>query len=336
MGYFGDNDFFNTDNLKDRLTDTTMSIGERVINIENIKSLLGEFDDPFQLEMYSRNKINRFSFQLPAEFNSKFKGYIFMTRPDLNINENGELVDGIKINPYFDGLKRQDPEILDILQSSTRTIESPFINIFTNRFEGLSVPDITLETYDTMETIRGNKLSYARHTVKSKLGYSFSLALNEDKQQTVYKLIKTWIDYTSMIQRGVIKPKDEYRSSKVIDYASSLYYFVVGEDGETILFYAKLTGIIPENIPSSTWSTSEIGWKSGVPKHNINFKSAFFEEYDPSIIAEFNNLTGGPEVYSNGNIANTMNVETLSHGKNYVSSAFVETTDRGYKLKFIE
>jgi hypothetical protein len=105
----------------------------------------------------------------------------------------------------------------------------------------------------------------------------------------IYKLHLAWTDYINKVSRGIFSPKSGYMKNRILDYATSCYYFLCGADGSTILYWQKLTGVFPVNTSENTFS-----WDSGTllakPEINIKYMYSFKSSMDIFSLFEFNEL----------------------------------------------
>ncbi|HAU84755.1 MAG TPA: hypothetical protein DCW90_04425, partial [Lachnospiraceae bacterium] len=115
-----------------------------------------------------------------------------------------------------------------------------------------------------------------------------------DRDMLIYHIHNYWIQYIAKAYRGKIKPLNTTILDKIIDYASSAYYFVTAEDFETIIYWTKLYGIFPSNTPDEVFS-----WTAGSPIKDIspNISYAYSwrtDDGDPKVLYDFNfNATYG-------------------------------------------
>ena len=68
----------------------------------------------------------------------------------------------------------------------------------------------------------------------------------------------------------------------------SMYKFIVGEDGESIVYFAKYFGVYPKMVPRNTFSDLPA---DGNIKFTVQFKASFVEDMDPNIIEDFNEIS---------------------------------------------
>ena len=272
------------------------------------------------------DNFNRYRLMHPDSVLGNTKGYVFFTRPDLNINNQIASTD---IGLLFYNMATQHPGIVGELLKYTYP-EHQFNTLLSNRCTGLDIQDENLKTKEIGETLTGWKLNYGINTNESKTANTVTTSFIDDEQLSVYLIFKLWCEYISAVSKGTVSPKDIYKRTKIIDYAIAIYYFLCAEDGESIVFWTKYTGCIPTVIPSSNFSDS-IDSPIRMPKYSIQWQYAFKKDYDPFSLAEFNHLTG-----SNFSYTNIYNSETARSFQTIVGAPFVDTNTGGrlFKLRF--
>lgn len=247
-------------------------------------------------------------FHLPTNMGGlSTKSFIFVTRPDLNLykENDDETVDGWNMNPDLKRLAtfkylvrmRGDPSAPGIGNTIMNSLEyygcngydSPWLSIFTNQAAGYTINDRELDIVELGETFHGNKVIYAEPTFKHKIAGTISIPFNERRDLTMYYTLRLWIDYIQAISMGFCKPRKVHRRNNELDYAVSLFYITTDETMENILYWEKLTGLIPLTVPDSFFD-----WNEGTPgremKYNINFAYSFRTVMDELHLCELNNL----------------------------------------------
>ena len=248
--------------------------------------------DRDQIEWYQ--KFNRFGCIDPYNVLLGTREYIFITKPDLHIFDGGE---PSKLNPeianmpiFKDALKRYN-DVLQQLQYSTRGNISPFANLLTNSItSNLELPGISVSSdIETSENIYGTKMFYRKASFQSDEDFEFNLEFLDTKYLEVYMFFKLYDEYERKKYYGSITPPDDsYIFNKVLHDQMCMYKFIVGEDGETIIYYAKLYGCFPKGVPRDTFSDLPA---SGGLSFTVPFKATFVEDMDPTILRDFNTLT---------------------------------------------
>lgn len=246
-----------------------------------------------QNDLFKRNNksYNRFKLAMPDRTLEKGFVHIFLTRPDCNIISltSDSLVDQCKYDPNMVYAYAHCPEIIRELQISSNNdgYNNEFNLLLSNLVQGFKLSDESLE-YDVYgKSYQNTGITFGRNNMKSKANGEFSLTYMDDRDLHVYHMHKVWTDYINNVYRGRWCPRSKYMYEKVIDYACCLYYFLVAEDGETILFWSKYYGVFPVNIPSSSFSWDE-GSIIQSPKLDISYQYSFKEDFNPFALVEFN------------------------------------------------
>jgi hypothetical protein len=116
----------------------------------------------------------------------------------------------------------------------------------------------------------------------------FTCEFEETKYLEVYHFFKAWDLYRQLKWWGIIQPDDYVVNNKILNDHIAVYKFIVGEDGEQILYWCKWIGVFPASRGRDTFS--EIP-NEGPLKITINFKvSGWFEDMEPNILSDFNSL----------------------------------------------
>ena len=218
------------------------------------------------------------------------KEYVFFTKPQIPIVKSDDLQDQFKKIPYYENLfGRGYKEILQDLSGSGSGDTSPFIKILTNRISSnIDIPGLQVDVLETAQNFWGTKIIYPKTSMSSDEGMEFTCEFEETKYLEIYHLFKAWDMYRQMKWWGIISPPDYCIQYKILNDHIAVYKFVVGEDGETLLYWCKWTGVFPASISRDTFS--EIP-NEGPLKLTVNFKvSGWFEDMEPNIIGDFNSL----------------------------------------------
>lgn len=306
-------------------------------DLKQMKSNLNIFSDMTFREVNKNlfNKFNRWRMSFPDYNLAKSTSYIFFTRPDLNLLEftnsgNYILTQQFEKDPYYYYLYKNNMNILLALTShfSQQHDFHPFLSNTSASFE---VSDQYIKTLDIGETLTGYKVQYGKHNIESKTSGSFNISYTDDKELTIYKTHKAWIEYISKVFRGTASPKEEYIKGKILDYACSVYYFLCGQNDE-ILFWTKCYGVFPTNEPSSAFSWAKDSIVK-TPNFSISYSYAFKEDFNPLILSEFNMNSRGNYTYLKSYEKNL-----LACGTTLTGAPFIETSTQDgnyvFKLRF--
>jgi len=277
----------------------TAELGLYNTEIKNIKKVLHSqgFFSRNEIEWY--DKINRYGYVDLFNTDRIIREYLFFTKPDLNLiggdseygpfNPSDGLNSNIKIaSPFINTAYARNNKAVVQLQNSVRTSNGgkcPFMYLLSNSVTSkLDLPGISDDSTETTSNLYGTSLSYRGHSYKSDVGFDFSLSFEDTPQLEVYTLAKTYDEYHRLVKLGECSPKRRYITNHILDDQFSIYKFMIGEDGETLLYWAKLTGVYIKDVPRDSFSDPSDF------KFSLSFHAQFVEDMSPMIIQEFNSV----------------------------------------------
>ena len=264
--------------------DPKFKIDENNSSIRSIIRAHGIYDRR-DLDWY--NKFKRFDFVDPYNALTTTKEYIFFTKPDLNLlTSSGDLNPVLKSYSFFQDAYQRYKPLMEQLQYSYSASKGPFVNILSNCVtSGLDLPGVSADKIETSDNVYGIHQSYRWHSIKSDHDHEFSLEFEDTKYLEVYMLFKIYDEYENLKSMGIVKPKTEHIMKKVIHDQMSVYKIVVGEDGMSIKFYAKITGVFP--LGRNRDAFSDMNNNDG-QKLSMSFFGHTVKDNDPSILFSFN------------------------------------------------
>ena len=160
-----------------------------------------------------------------------------------------------------------------------------FIPYITTRIESLQLPDYEIKQNAIVQPYTKYTIPYTTSAIESSTGRSFDITFREDRYFSIHKMFYAWIYYQNNVMRNIFRPKDKYLMYNAIDYATSIYDFVVDDTGENIVYWAKYTGCIPTSVPMSDLSFNRNG--QGETKVSIPFTYFYCEHMDRNILLDF-------------------------------------------------
>jgi len=164
-----------------------------------------------------------------------------------------------------------------------------FLPIFTNRVKSFQTMDVNLVQNENFDTRHGFRMPLPTHKVESIGSSSTSLICSETMNLDFIKMMTLWVNYISNVTDGTFHANPAMIKNNVIDYMSSIYYFLLEPDGTTLKYWAKYTGAWPTSIPQSNLSFSR-GDQSTV-ELDIAFAYSSKEDMNPSILEDFNRVS---------------------------------------------
>lgn len=161
-----------------------------------------------------------------------------------------------------------------------------FIPYLTSRIESLQLPDYTIKQNYVVQPYTKYSIPYSTSAIESSTGGTFDITFREDRYYSIHKLFYGWVYYMNGVMRNIFHPKEKYLLYNAIDYATSIYDFIVDETGENVLYWTKYTGAIPTNVPMSDLSFNRNG--SAETNVTISFSYFYCEHMNREILMDFN------------------------------------------------
>ena len=334
------------------LPDYYIDTSEAESTSDKIKTKFGLYFDRGQASTAFTTKFNKYNLPIPGQVLKSGRAYVFMTKPDFNLggkqggnkfinlitNANDADKEYISYSGYFSYLSKLPiwEKIKSYLDASNRS-SSPFIPLVTNACFGYDPPDLTIKTEDGPDTFRGWKTMLARNSVESRKLPSFSLSFKLDNDLVAYHLVKAWFEAIELEDQGILHRKETYLEMNIVDYMASMFYVVVGEDGETILFISKITGCFPTKDPASVFSSNDAGSldTGSQLKLNTDWQGIFYDTMNIAIIDDFNAIA---EQAANNNLGESPIYLDPAENDYWGSTPVIifDQTAGNYKLKWTD
>lgn len=274
-----------------------------------------------QIEDAKFNKFSRFG-RILDPYGKMYAGreYLFFVKPDLhlcsaggvksddgsnpiyqlNITGQGSSADDeyirnglvmnpqLHANPYFKYLIASRPDVVKQLQYSIDN-SNPFCYLLSSSVNSnLGLDSSSSKTMDNSSTVFGTSYNYLQDAEDSDEMYSFSLEFMDDKYLNTYHFFKAYTEYHIARKSGFITPPTlEYYQNRRLHNTMGIYKFIVGEDMETLVYWAYLVGVIPTSSPREAFQ--DPSFPDGLT-FSVNFEAAFIEDMSPVIISQFNKL----------------------------------------------
>ena len=282
-----------TTNVNGITTNRNGTTGEELI--QEIRENLNIYSGwtKYQVNNKYHTEFNRFKLDHPDIFLRSTIGYIVFTRPDLNLlNTDGSLVTNVSVDPRMRYIASNN---MHLVQSLTHQYDGTtghnFNPFLSNLAQSLEVMDDSVEQFETGETFTGYKFQYSKHNIRSITAGTLNIKFQETFDLGITNLFQLWVDYQSNVYRGLMLPKDDYIWFRNVDYMCNVYYFLLDQDGETLLFWSKYFGVFPLNVPKSALSF-DAGSNVQLPEMQVSFAYIYKEDLSPATLVEFNDDAG--------------------------------------------
>lgn len=249
----------------------------------------GDYDDFNHFYLFPRND--------PYRMLGTTREYVFFTKPDLHIFEStteyGKLNSEIANDPFFADLmdRGYGQSVLANLQYSLNTKnKSPFVNLLTNyKTSGLDLSAIAAGDIESATNAFGTRIFYRRPTDTSNEENEFTIEFKDNKYLDCYLWFKAYDVYEQRKYQGKVSPvSNSYIFNKVLSDQMTIFKFIVGDDGTTLIHWSCIWGCYPKSVPRDTFSDLP---QDGQLKFSINWHGAFIDDMDPMIIMHFNKLS---------------------------------------------
>jgi len=288
---------------------------------DGIKSL----DKVISNTLYGFNHAPGFSYLPP---NKDKRGYVFFTRPQLNLSKvnirndprlynlltEKELSVGRFVRATLDprlqwGLKpaRYNNERVD-----TRLVDkyNAFIPVLSNALLTLSgIPDEVIPTWTSSSGMRKEQIAMIDGAFDTLDVTDINLSFKNFNGEPITLLLVTWARYASLVFEGVLNPYEDFIVENEFDYHTRIFRFVMDSTGRYI---TKATGTIafPFNYPMGKFFDYDINtdYKDVTSTIDVTFKAMGFIHMDDRLLYDFNKV----QTYFNPKI------EALLNGEKYV------------------
>lgn len=311
----------------DPIYDYTIYVGE-------INDLIGDMNKSINYmnettDAYLNRTANYYNrFKMPSLNEAFTKGFahVFITRPNCNTSA---LVN--KVGMFKQAFER-NKHLVWQLQKGTY---HQFMHTLSNKVISFSPNDEYIGTEVYGKTWGGYRTTIGRTNVESKSASELNITFRDDRDLNVYTIIKLWCEYISGVYRGEYSPKKENIENKVLDYASSIYYVITAEDGETILFWSKYYGTFPSTVPTTqyAWAAGNIIDSSSV-NIDVRFNYSFKEDCNPETIREFNYCNDNYYFNPPKSFTPIYNSSYGHTGDTWQRRPYIIHEDNRFKLKF--
>lgn len=217
--------------------------------------------------------------------------YVFFTKPDLHLMENGspntELTNH---SAYFADIIDRYPHIVDQLQYSYSMGRNggPLAPLLSNAFNGnLELPSVSAKTIETPQNAMGTKMEYRGSSYESDEAFDFSIEFKDTKYLEIYHWLKMYDEYEKLKWRGQVTPTlQSYVINKNLHDQMAIYKIIVGDDGMSILYWARIMGCFPTSVPRDTFGSKV----EGEITYSTSWHGQFVSDMDPSILTDLNNI----------------------------------------------
>ena len=213
------------------------------------------------------------------------KTLFFMTRPDMCIYQNTSIDHNeSNLNYLSPSLQCGDPDLIDLLvvdrdlyiyldrhiRPHYLDTNIAFIPQYTNQFRTTNLPETSFEMNKSASNIQGVSVSLPTYNSADTVESSFTVTFNNDDHLSILKYNDLIFKYAKSIKEKTTIAYPESIKYNVLDFSTTIFMFIVGQDGVTLESFYRSVGVVPMTNPISTLPLSSIGEKADTV--NITFK----------------------------------------------------------------
>lgn len=307
----------------------TKSFNEANYNLEGFLNAKGLTYNRLLSRILNINSINKNKVTAPTEFINFGKAFIFFTKPDLFLfTPDGDINPSIKRNaPDLYVKIMRNKHVAKALQSEftfngVNTNGKGFINLLGNFCTSLESQDISLSARDTAKTIREHAIRYGGDFYDSLTGQEVSISFMDTRDRDVSTLIEIWTEYIEAVSLGKVRKKQYYIENNIIDYAISIYIFILDETNN-IVAHTMMTGCYPRQINTQLLSYRREIYtaETFVGPFSYTWQATFLSKPNShSTIERFNYVSGFSDIRDAHNLQATYGVDYAQAYKNLLVS----------------
>ena len=264
-----------------------------------INAGLGEFTAANALNMYG---LNHNKTRLPTAHNADSQGYVFFTRPDLNLSYYNLAQDrtfALMLNSKPDSVwgwvrATLSPRIAPTqFPSPFVNNNNPFIPILSNNLLNLSGwSEITMEPMTTDAGIYNEAISMADGFSKDYSVKSLNAQFENQIGDPINKLFYIWVRYAMLVKEGVMDPFLPNIILNIIDYQTRIYRIILDPTKR----YVQNIAAIGAGFPLNSQLSAKFDYAHDKPLQDqsneisVQFQTIGMEYDDPILMVEFNTL----------------------------------------------
>ena len=172
----------------------------------------------------------------------------------------------------------------------------------------LELSNVTVGDEETAANIYNTRIFYRKPSDSADEESDVTIEFKDNKYLDCYMWFKAYDMYERLKYQGKVTPVDwNYTMYKVLSDQMSIFRFVVGDDGETIIHWAQMFGCYPKSVPRANLSDMP---EDGQLRFTVDWKVTFQSDLDPMTIAHFDALC---DLYRNGKRLQRINLyDTVS------------------------
>lgn len=237
--------------------------------------------------------------------NKDEQGYVFFTRPQLNLTSNN-----LRAYRKFyslltnksDSIHRYvrcllDPRLKVEKNLGTNLLDNDmaFMPILTNTVKSISGwPDVVNASFTSKPGVRKEQFSMVDGTVDIYEAFDIDVTFSNLREEPLSLIFDTWLHYMSTVFEGTLTPYLDFIKENEIDYNTRIYRIILTENKKYVKKIACTGASYPINVPTGKFFdfTDERPYSDQTKDMSIRFKSMGAIYNDDIVIKWFNDSVG--------------------------------------------
>lgn len=259
--------------------------------------------------------INYMQTPLPVPMNKDHYGYVFFTRPQLNL-QTPNLEKDPRFSDYLSTVPTSvfraircylDPRLQWMgseidkagqpmgLECPLVDAQNPFICLLTNHAVSVSgFQDVITPKYvsaegqyrETHVMVDGSTHVWGNNTI--------SATFRNSRYNPIIRLLDIWVNYPALVFEGIMVPYADYILAGMMDYFTRIYRFTLDPSKRYVTGSACTGASFPSNIPKGQQYDYNVDkpYNDATNQVSVQFESVGNFYDDPRTIDDFNTLVG--------------------------------------------
>jgi len=277
---------------------------DTIITVDDFLKYNTSLDPIAQANTLPLTGINHSGVASTSTLNRDHRGYVFFTRPQLNMTSDNLARDRrffnlLTNNPNsvysylrqtLDPRMGYDPKIaLSMLVDN----KSPFIPLLTNNIINLSgFPDVVAPVYVSAAGVRREQWAIVDGSTDITDAFDIDCTFRNTKEDPVVAMMQTWLLYMSLAFEGNVVRYPDMAAENRIDYNTRIWRIVLDESKRYVKRIGATGASFPVNVPMGKLFdyASDTAYVVNTKEVNIRFKSLGSTYNDAILVKEFNTL----------------------------------------------
>ncbi len=237
---------------------------------------------------------------LPIPINRDLNGYVFFTRPQLNMTTQNLRAER-KFIPLLDRNEMSLPRTLRrYLDPRLSPVEYPcpfvddrqaFIPLLSNLLMTCTGwPDPTLDTFTSKPGVQGEVYKLVDSEYNNYRPYDLTITCRNMPGDPITALLDHWMLYSSRVFSGEMVPYPDFIAANEIDYNTRVYRLVMDKNRQHVQKIAATGASFPVSNPAGAGLNYDINKPLISANDELSFQlpSVGFMYNDPILVYEFN------------------------------------------------